>query len=484
MKLKLITLLFALSNMLCAQTFTEAPQSPALNGVIKSAVAFADVDGDNDLDLLITGAGSGIGTVSTLYINDGQGNYSEMTDTPFEGVKLSAIAFADIDGDDDQDVLITGENSSLDRTAKLYTNDGQGNFSAMTSMPFAGVLSGSVAFADIDGDNDQDVLITGTRIPALGISSILYRNDGQGNFNDVNNAPFDAVRSGSVAFADVDGDNDQDVLITGENNDFDRVSKLYLNDGSGNFSEMANTPFDGVYSGAIAFADVDGDNDQDVLISGENDSFMAISKLYLNDGSGNFSEMTNTPFEPIRFAAIAFADVNGDNAPDVLISGNSLEGVLSKLYLNDGQGNFSELTNMPFDEVSFGSVAFADINGDDAQDILITGSGMDDEISKLYLNDGITSTATLLPIDLDIQVIPYPNPTRSSTLNLIINSPTSHVLNLKVYSMTGQLFVQQREFVRVGQQTIVLNTASLSAGTYLIQIDNGRKRKVSNFVVE
>jgi predicted nucleotidyltransferase len=88
------------------------------------------------------------------------GSFSEVTGTPFEGVAISSIAFADVDGDNDQDVLITGLNNSF-RISKLYTNDGMGNFSEMTGTPFEGVADGSIAFADVDGDNDQDVLITG-----------------------------------------------------------------------------------------------------------------------------------------------------------------------------------------------------------------------------------------------------------------------------------------------------------------------------------
>ncbi len=61
-------------------------------------------------------------------------NFTEVTGTPFTGVALSSIAFADVDGDNDQDVLITGLNlvqqgTPGDRISKLYTNDGAGNFS-------------------------------------------------------------------------------------------------------------------------------------------------------------------------------------------------------------------------------------------------------------------------------------------------------------------------------------------------------------------
>jgi predicted nucleotidyltransferase len=193
MKFRLLLSFLILTQTLLAQPFTEAPQSP-----------------------------------------------------PFDGVQLSSIAFADVDGDNDQDVLITGLNSSLDNIAKLYTNDGTGAFTEATGIPFEGVQNGSVAFADVDGDGDMDVLITGN-ILLDGIAK-LYRNDGSGAFAEVPDTPFEGVQNGSAAFADVDGDGDEDVLITGLNNDSDLISKLYINDGEGAFTEATDTPFEGVRS--------------------------------------------------------------------------------------------------------------------------------------------------------------------------------------------------------------------------------------------
>ena len=74
-----------------------------------------------------------------------------MTDAPFEAVRASSIAFADVDGDNDQDALIIGANKSGSRIAKLYTNDGTGGFTEMMGTTFTGVTDSSIAFADVDG---------------------------------------------------------------------------------------------------------------------------------------------------------------------------------------------------------------------------------------------------------------------------------------------------------------------------------------------
>jgi len=229
--------------------------------------------------VLITGLPYG-GPMTKLYINDGSGNFAEVTGTPFDRAMYSSIAFADIDNDNDQDVLITGHNG-YQRRAKLYTNDGNGNFSLVPGTPFDGVSYGSIAFADIDNDNDQDVLITGGT-GYLQYITRLYTNDGSGMFAEVTGTPFDGVSWGSIAFADIDNDNDQDVLITGVNSSDQHIAKLYTNDGNGNFEEVTGTPFDGVGFSSIAFADIDNDNDQDVLITGENSISQPSAILYRN----------------------------------------------------------------------------------------------------------------------------------------------------------------------------------------------------------
>ena len=458
----------------------------SFNGVKLSSVAFTDVDSDNDQDVLITGQNSSRELISELYFNDGFGNFTQSTNTPFDGVAISSIAFADVDNDSDQDVLITGEkNNSFEKISKLYINDGLGNFTELIGTPFDGVSLSSIAFADVDGDNDQDVLITGAK--SGGRIAKLYTNDGLGNFTEILGTPFDGVEVGSIAFSDIDGDNDQDVLITGEHSR-ERITKLYTNDGLGNFIEIFGTPFEGVAFSSIAFADVDGDNHQDVLITGLKDSSSdePISKLYTNDGFGNFTEMDGTPFQGVWYSSIAFRDVDGDNDQDVLISGlNNSEDPISKLYTNDGFGNFAELIGTPFDNVEVGSVAFADVDEDNDQDVLITGqNSFGRRIAKLYTNDGIFSSIDNVESDINLDVIVFPNPSQSSTLYLNYNSTEISEIDVKVYNMHGVLLSLQEEFASVGQQTFSVDIKSLAKGNYFIELDNGDHKGIAKFIVQ
>ncbi|MAT55669.1 MAG: hypothetical protein CMN32_14430, partial [Saprospirales bacterium] len=201
------------------------------------------------------------------------------------GSWFGSVAFADIDNDGDQDLLITGLNRSNQPMIKLYTND-QGEFSEVSGTTFEGVAYSSVAFTDVDNDGDQDLFITGLNDANQWIAK-LYSNQA-GVFSEVSGTPFEGVKPGSFAFADVDNDGDQDLLITGLNDMDQPFAKLYSNL-AGTFSEMSGTPFNGVNPGAFAFADVDNDGDQDLLITGQNDANQRIAKLYSNQ-AGVFSE--------------------------------------------------------------------------------------------------------------------------------------------------------------------------------------------------
>lgn len=199
---------------------------------------------------------------------------------------------------------------------------------------------------------------------------------------------FEGVVGGATAIIDVNGDTYPDLLVTGEKKGNKRSSKLYINNGSGHFTKVTDTPFVGVSKGAIAVADVNGDLHPDVLLIG-NSSNNRIAKLYTNDGLGNFTEVIDTPFEGVDNGAIAIADLNSDQHPDIVITGNKGERTfISKLYLNNGSGQFTEMTGTPFVAVFLSAIAIADVNGDHRPDILLAGYNDAVGITRLYIQAG------------------------------------------------------------------------------------------------
>ena len=461
-KITLVSLAILPLTFLHAQTFVEQLETP-FDGVSNSSVAFADIDGDKDMDVLITGD-----TITKLYSNDAAGNYSEVTETPFIGVSNSSIAFTDIDGDKDMDVLITGYSSILGPVTKLYSNDGKGSYIEVAETPFIGVSNSSIAFADIDGDKDMDVLITGNSLN-LGPIAKLYTNDGNGSYVEVSETPFIGVFASAIAFADIDGDNDMDVLITGDTASapssmrFTGISKLYINEGIDGFTEVLETPFDAVTFSSIAFADIDDDSDIDVLITG---SFL--SKLYTNDGNGNYTEARETPFDGVRYSSAAFADIDEDGDMDALITGNASKSghnsspiPISKLYINDGKGFFNELDNKPFDGVYFSSIAFADMDGDMDLDVMITGRvSFSQSITKLYFNDAINTNFREEFVHNRVQVSPNPVSDKLTIANI------SDIKRIVIYNSAGQII----EELMVKMDEINLDVSRLPNGIYILEL--------------
>ncbi len=305
----------------------------------------------------------------------------------FDGVSNGDIGFVDIEGDLDQDILITGIDNSLDPIAKLYRNDGLGNYLEVIGTPFIGVSKSSIAFSDVDNDNDQDILISG-RTKSSGIITKLYYNDGDGNFIDSTTSLM-GMEDGKVCFLDVEKDGDDDLIIMGKGENGFNNAKLYRNDGYGSFTEDEAPLFENSYGHEFDFADIDNDTDYDIIITDLYNSYNAKSKLFLNDGNGRFTEVENTPFINVVQGSVVFGDVDNDADPDIILSGlNSGTGV-TNLYQNDGNGSFLEVTDFPFEDLYYGSVNLEDIDNDNDLDVLLTGENHNGENTiKLYENDG------------------------------------------------------------------------------------------------
>ena len=309
----------------------------------QGSCAMADIDNDGDFDLIISGADGQLSNrKTTLYTNDGEGNFTEVIGTGLSNwSEAGEIAFADVDGDADQDLLITGRDGSPNYYANFYLNDGSGNFTLDTTTPFEPSIGGNIEFADIDNDGDQDLFMTGYDNNNL-IFSKLYQNDGTGEFSEVTSTPFLSVGGSASAFFDIDNDNDLDLILTGKNSNYQKITTLYRNDGSGNFSLESNTPFENVDLADIDINDCDNDGDLDVLINGENDSFASICQIYLNDGTGAFDLLIGTPFMQTSIGTVDFADFDDDNDMDVLVTGSVVgETFAAHIYENQGMNNFS-----------------------------------------------------------------------------------------------------------------------------------------------
>ena len=359
-----------------AQQFDQL--DPTLNAVRTdtTAIKLADVDGDGDLDLL-TGNGGGFHLFvnagqaqNRLYRNDGRGEFSEAVGAlPVDLDPTTSLAVGDVDGDGDIDLVVGNGDDyyAYGRQNRLYLNDGNGVFSDVTSsrLPAVQDLTHDLALGDVDGDGDLDLVVANSYSP-----NRLYLNDGAGVFTDVTAAQMPPTfHARSIRFGDVDADGDLDLVVGnwGQN-------QLLRNGGSGIFQDVTASclPTDSDFTQAIDLGDVDADGDLDLVI-GNGHYWDAQNRLYRNDGGGTFVDVTasHLPATPDKTAGVHFADLDLDGDLDLL----SVQQGAIRLYANDSAGSFSDVTNSriapPTQNRVEREAALGDIDGDGDLDVVL-----------------------------------------------------------------------------------------------------------------
>ncbi|QTE22997.1 FG-GAP-like repeat-containing protein [Polaribacter cellanae] len=258
-------------------------------------------------------------------------------------------------------------------TDPLFVNVANNDFSLKATSPLVDVGNNTANTQTKDLAGNSRVFKTNIDLGAYEYKAPL--------FTEVTSTGLPNVYSGSVAFGDVDNDGDLDVLITGKTGGGTRISKTYTNDGNGNYTEKQSLA--GIAGSSVAFGDIDNDGDLDILLTGYTGS-KRISKTYTNDGNGNYTEKQS--LTGITESSVAFGDIDNDGDVDILLSGFSGSGAISKTYTNDGNGNFTEKQSLI--GVYYSSVALGDMDNDGDVDILLSGYTGSGAISKTYTNDG------------------------------------------------------------------------------------------------
>lgn len=254
----------------------------------------------------------------------------------------AGVAVADVDGDGSDDVYLCNQ---LGANA-LFLNDGQGRFRDVTDRAGVGLpdrISTAATFADVDGDGHLDLYVATTRG-----GNVLFRNRGDGTFEDVTAAAGLTLVAHSQQgyFFDADGDGDLDLLVlntaawtTADVEPSGRYyvgpatieemmkapperNRFYLNDGRGVFADA--TDASGLaghgWSSDAAIFDADGDGHLDVYVA----RMFGGATFHRNDGRGRFPGETlkETRARFVRSAAGGVGtkvfDYDGDGRLDVL----------------------------------------------------------------------------------------------------------------------------------------------------------------------
>ena len=224
--------------------------------------------------------------------------------------------------DGDLDLFLThwGQPPGAD-TESLWQNNGDGTFTtASVQSGIAAELislssrqdykdySFGVVFSDIDGDTDQDLLISSDFD-----TSKVFRNNGDGTFNNITDRDVVIDQNGmGISVGDYDNDGDMDWFVSSiyDNDDFPEPkwgNRLYRNDGTGVFTDVSETAgiAEGGWGWASCMADFDNDGDLDIFHvngwettqqgdeGGPDDYAIDQLRYFENQGDGTFIDIAS-----------------------------------------------------------------------------------------------------------------------------------------------------------------------------------------------
>ena len=398
------------------------PQKQSTKG---TGLTTGDVNNDGLDDFFV---GNALGAAAALYVQQTGGTFVKTNEALWQreaGYEDANALFFDADQDGDEDLYVTSAGYELKKDDsrlqdRLYLNDGNGNFTNVSAqkLPEIRTSTKAIAAADYDNDGDIDLFVGGNVIPGqypMSPESHLLENN-NGHFMKVTNTHPDLNRIGMVSdalFSDYDGDKDLDLLVVGE-----WMQPTFFENKDGAFAQATTTGLDKTEGWwfSITAADFDQDGKEDYVLGnlGKNNKFQPNTKKPLSihakdfDANGSFdvalSKIAEGKAVPIRgrecsseqnpylldkigsykeFASLEFKDIYGeDKLKDAFqLKAYQFESVILH---NLGNGQF-EIMVLPNEAQTGPTLALTtnDINGDGHLDIIGIGAIYDAEVETI-----------------------------------------------------------------------------------------------------
>ncbi|MDQ8187824.1 FG-GAP-like repeat-containing protein [Pelagicoccus sp. SDUM812002] len=258
-------------------------------GAVGTGLAAGDIDGDGLVDLFAvtkTGPNRLYRQVAPLQFVDIAAQSGVMGGESWG----TGCSFADIDNDGDLDLYVC----QFDAPNLLYINDGNGKFTEAAAAAGIAVQSGSVigAFEDYDRDGDLDLFLLTNVLDATGNPEgepdLLFQNQGDGTFKEATGAAGiadDRGKGHSATWWDANGDQWPDLYVS---NDFEAPDHLYKNNGDGTFTDITDLalPHTAWYSMGSDFGDINNDGRLDLLTADMANTTHFKSKVTMGDMGG------------------------------------------------------------------------------------------------------------------------------------------------------------------------------------------------------
>ena len=409
---------------------------------VPGGVAAFDADADGRIDIYFTNGADAVSIEkqgkrhwNRLFRNLGDMRFADVTEragVAGHGYSMG-VAAADYDNDGDSDLFVAGVRANI-----LFRNQGDGTFSDVSVESGISSADWSVAAGWFDydrdglldlfvvnylewapeaerfcGDRDRGLRIYCSPTYFKGLPNTLYRNLGDGTFEDVSLDSGIAGHVGkgmSVAFGDFDLDGWVDAFVANDT----EADFLFRNRGDGTFEEMGLLAGVGLASDGtptssmgVDFADYDNDGLPDIHVTALNRQTFP---LFRNAGDGLFEDATAlSGLHALTVSrsgwANAFVDFDNDGLRDLFVATSHVNDLAedfenaaylqsNAVFRNAGEGSFEDVSDYAADfrPAAHRGAAFADFDADGRVDVVVSAIGSP---AELWRNETATANRWL-----------------------------------------------------------------------------------------
>ncbi len=366
-------------HQLSSQVFTEIDIEGG-QGVYNGESEWIDFDGDNDLDIIISGQSGTNELYTIIYRNNGGEQFEQFT--TLQSHSETGLEIINSNNDEYPDILLLGR-AIGGSNQSIYIN----GITNLTPLDFITGFEGTSSYSSVvagDWNNDMkgDFLISGIEEysggqPILGTK--LYTKTRANNYTA--STPIDnGFYLSNAKFFDLENDGDLDLIISGNAGVFPyQRTELYINENSAfNLSSNNLVP---LQNSSIDVGDFNNDGYLDVVITGLNENLEDTTLLYKNV-NGELISIRIDELNNRKSGSMNWGDYDNDGDLDILFNGDF------GIMINQGNDQFTSLVEVNFQNLSFGSARWGDYDNDGDLDILATGTNdLGEPKLKIYRNE-------------------------------------------------------------------------------------------------
>jgi tetratricopeptide (TPR) repeat protein len=335
-------------------------------------ICMLDVTGDGHLDLVVMGSGE---HAIRVYHNVGAVNWKELpgrqTGLEASGTGI-ACAVGDFDNDGKNDLAV-----ALSDRVLLFRNLGGGKFVDVTKS--VGIVPvnrpAGLTFVDYDHDGDLDLFVTGMAAGPDSSPNVLWRNNGNGTFTNwtTETGMGGSGATTSVTLSDINNDRAVDLLVTGSS----AAPTMWMNPREGRFKaaplydNMGLLPTVGIF-----VFDFNKDGWMDVALT--HDGAPGVT-LWRNVDGTRFERVTLPINDATRGWGVTAIDFDNDGWIDLAAIVETAHGPELRVLRNRGDQGFEDVSSkLGLDKIKLTSpraLIAADVDGDNASDLIVSQLG-------------------------------------------------------------------------------------------------------------